>query len=81
MKLKDLLETTNTELSEGVLNKKKVDTEIRSFKRDNDDNGEDRIDDLHAAAEIFLDDVDSGQIKSWLEENGFDAVDYVASRL
>ncbi len=66
-------------LTEAGLSRKKVDSKIKSFRNDNNSNGPDKITDLYQAAEIFLD--DEYEVMEWLENNNFDAVDYVASRL
>ena len=67
------------DLFEAKMTKGKVDKLIKAFGKDNDANGEDRIDDLYQAAEIFLDDEEG--VMNFLNDNGFDPTDYVASRL
>jgi len=66
------------EILESKLTKKKVDKMINSFAKDNRSNGEDAID-SYSAAEIFVD--DEPEVTKWLESNGFDALDYVSSRM
>lgn len=67
------------EMFEAKMTKVKVDKIIKSFRDDNNSNGPDRIDDGMALADMLID--DKPEVGKWLEDNGFDSIDYISSRM